>query len=140
MGGILGGAALGVLGLCVGLGTLIYYNNIRNLEIPILGIVMGYGTFAQYVYFFVLIAAIFTTAIANGYGFLKRVSMEFKMPLKKITPLFIIASMVFAQVGFSKMVEKLYTLFGYVGIFEVLVILIYFISRKVNKIKKRILR
>lgn len=139
-GGIIGGVTLGILGFFIGMATLIYYGTIENLEIPMLEIVLYYGSFIQYIYLFVLMAAIFTTAVASGYGFMKRVSVEFNLSYKKILPIFILASIIIAQIGFSKMVGRIYPLFGYVGIFEVFLIILYFINRKFTIIKKRFRR
>lgn len=132
-GGILGGASLGMLGLCVAVTTLVHYDKIKELEIPMLGIVMDYGHNIQYIFLFVLFAAIFTTAIANGYGFLTRVSYEFNLRYKLVIPFFIVLAIIFAQIGFSNMVGRIYPLFGYIGIFEAMMILMHFINYKITK-------
>lgn len=132
-GGILGGAALTLLGLSVVIATLIYYDKIEGLEIPILGIVVNYGQHIEYIFLLVLIAAIFTTAVANGYGFLTRFCDEFDLTYKSVIPYFMLTSVLVALIGFSTMVTKLYSFFGYIGIFELFIILIYFIHYKINK-------
>lgn len=137
MGGIIGGITLGFLGLCIVMATLIYYDRVEALEIPMLGIVLHYGFAIRYIYFFVLIAAIFTTAVSSGYGFVNRVSVEFNISYKSILPVFILTSIIIAQIGFSKMVGQIYPLFGYVGLFEVFIILLYFIGWKLNRVNKR---
>ena len=134
-GGILGGAALALLGLSVAIATFINYEKISALEIPILAIVMDFGQGVEYIFFLVLLAAIFTTAVSNGYGFLTRLCAEFNLSYKSVIAFFMLAAVIVSQVGFSNMVSKLYSLFGYIGIFEVIIILIYFISYKINKSK-----
>ncbi|NLM13039.1 MAG: hypothetical protein GX209_04760 [Epulopiscium sp.] len=137
LGGILGGVTLGVLGLCIVMVTLLHYDNVEGLEIPMLGIVFNYGSAIEYIYIFVLMASIFTTAVASGYGFMNRAAVEFNVSYKSILPVFILSSIIIAQIGFSKMVGQIYPLFGYVGLFEVFVILLYFINWKLNRVHKR---
>ncbi|NLK98939.1 hypothetical protein [Defluviitalea saccharophila] len=136
-GGILGGVTLGILGFCIVIATLLHYDTVEGLEIPMLAIVLNYGSVIEYIYLFVLIAAIFTTAVASGYGFINRVAVEFNYSYKSILPIFTLTSIIIAQIGFSKMVGQVYPLFGYVGLFEVFVILLYFISGKFNRVNKR---
>ena len=132
-GGILGGAALALLGLSVAIATFINYEKISALEIPILAIVMDFGQGVEYIFFLVLLAAIFTTAVSNGYGFLTRLCAEFNLSYKSVIA-FMLAAIIIYKVGFLNMVTN-YSLFGYIGIFEVIIILIYFISYKINKSK-----
>jgi uncharacterized membrane protein YkvI len=137
-GGILGGAALGILGFFMAMATLIHYGKIQGLEIPMLAIVLQYSPLIQNIYLFVLMAAMFTTAVANGYGFISRISVIAKVSQKTCIVIFTLFSMVIAQVGFSNMVAKVYPIFGYIGIFEVVMILLYFIHYKCGGIKRRI--
>ncbi|WP_058486678.1 YkvI family membrane protein [Defluviitalea phaphyphila] len=134
LGGIIGGLVLGVLGICIGMVTFIHYGNIKDIEIPMLEITAKYGFLIEYIYLIVLFSAIFTTAVANGYGFLNRVCFEFNVSYKFILPIFILISILIAKIGFSKMVGEIYPIFGYVGIFEIFVILLYFVNIKIRKI------
>lgn len=132
-GGILGGIALGILGLSLVMATMINYGKVQGLEIPMLEIVMQYGKSMQYIYLFVLFAAMFTTAVANGYGFISRMSDVLHIPFYMFTILFILVSIVVAHIGFSNMVGKLYPIFGYIGLFEIILILLYFINSKLKR-------
>lgn len=132
-GGILGGGSLGVLGLCLGIATLIYYGKINNVEIPMLTIVMDHSKLIFNTYIIILICAMFTTAVANGYGFISRVTT--RIPIKKknlLNPIIIAISIIIAQMGFSNMVSKIYPIFGYLGIFQVILILIYCIHVRIS--------
>ena len=84
---------------------------------------MDFGQGVEYIFFLVLLAAIFTTAVSNGYGFLTRLCAEFNLSYKSVIAFFMLAAVIVSQVGFSNMVSKLYSLFGYIGIFEVIIIL-----------------
>jgi len=130
---ILAGVSLSVLGLCLGVATLINYGKIKEVEIPMLEIVMGYIQTIQYIYLFVLISAMFTTAVANGYGVIDRMRNIFKIKSNYISSIIIILAMVVAQFGFSNMVGKIYPIFGYIGIFQIVIILLYFVVSKIKK-------
>jgi uncharacterized membrane protein YkvI len=129
------GMGLGLLGVALGTITLINYTNIQGVEIPMLAIVMQYAPFIQYIYIFVIIAAMFTTAVANGFGIVAKVKNKLKSKYKeRYTIVFIGISIVFAHIGFSNMVEKVYPIFGYIGLLELILILLYFIKYKMKKL------
>ncbi len=134
LGAYLAGIALGLLGIVLGLIVLIYYSDIRGVEIPLLTIVMKYAPLVQYIYILVLISAMFTTAVANGYGILNKINelKTIRIHYKVKLALFILIAIIFSQIGFSNMVGKVYPLFGYFGVFEIILILLYFIKYKIN--------
>ncbi|MGL4345244.1 MAG: YkvI family membrane protein [Cellulosilyticaceae bacterium] len=129
-GGILGGIGLGVLGLSIGLSTLIYYDQIKNLEIPMLGVLVNYTHFIQTIYLVVLVLAMYTTAIANGYGVLQNLKARIKVNDKLLIVLTTIMAMMAAKMGFSNLVSKVFPVFGYVGLFEIIMILVYYSCMK----------
>lgn len=139
VGAIMAGSVLGLLGLCLGIATLINYGKIIGVEIPLLAIVMQYTPLMQYTYICVLIAAMFTTAVANGYGFVSRMSSVLHVNQRRFTLVFILIAIIIAQLGFSNMVSRIYPLFGYIGIFEVVLILLYFIFIKVKRLRSKYL-
>ncbi|NLL71708.1 MAG: hypothetical protein GX238_11345 [Epulopiscium sp.] len=132
-GGILGGVALGGLGLCLGLVNLCYRGRIEYVEIPLLEIVMCYAPIIQWIYFFILFSAMFTTAVSSGYGFANRISTLFSLPTFLAIILTIMGGGMIARLGFSNIVRKIYPLFGYGGILEVSMILLFFIRWKIRK-------
>lgn len=132
LGGLLGGIALGIIGLCIGIPILIHYEKIKGLEVPIMGLLLDYSLWIQYLYFFVLIIAMFTTAVANGYGFLERISDYTKIPWNRLIIIFTLLSIIVSQIKFSHIVAKIYPLFGYVGLFEILLIFVYYISMRLK--------
>ena len=131
-GGIIGGIALGMIGIFLGTALLCYRGKIEFVEIPLLEIVMYYAPIIQWIYFFVLIAAMFTTAVSNGYGFANCLSKLFS--LSKNTSIFItiIGGVFVSKLGFSNIVKKVYPVFGYGGLFEISMILIYFFQYKIK--------
>lgn len=133
---LLGGISLGLIGLIFGLILLLNYDNIFGFEIPILEIVMNYSTLIQYLYIILLISAIFTTAVANGFGIIEKLKENKKLFRNKSLSLnigIIVAAILFSNIGFSTMVGKIYPIFGYIGMLEIICISIYFIKHEKRK-------
>lgn len=122
-GGIMGGIGLGVLALFIIVPTLILYTDISNLEIPMLKIASNLGRKEGIIYTLVLWCSMFTTAIASGFGCVKRLSYFFKINQRMTAIIFCIITMPLAKIGFSNLVSNLYPLFGYLGFFMVTFIL-----------------
>lgn len=129
------GICLGLIGLILGVIILIYYNDVTGMEIPLLAIVMKYEPIVQYIYIIVLLSAMFTTAIANGFGIIIRLKKKnnSKMRNMALIMVIIIFAIMFSQVGFSYMVGRIYPIFGYIGLFEIILILTYFIKLKIRE-------
>lgn len=116
-GGILGGLGLGIMAIFILLSTLILYTDVYSIEIPMAKVAQRLGSWCGYMYSVVLWLAMFTTAIASGFGCVNRVSSSFKGNQLFISGAFCIIAIPFAKVGFSSLVSKLYPLFGYLGLF-----------------------
>lgn len=125
---VIGGGCMGLLGLCIGGVMAIYYEQIRNLEIPMLAVIWNYGKMVQGCYLFLLISAIFTTAIGNGYGAIKWLEEKTGGGGIALRLGFISLGGMFSIVGFSGFVERIYPLFGYLGLIELLFIGIYVVN------------
>lgn len=120
--GILGGFMMALLGVAVGIALFYAPEDFSNVDIPLLNIVTGYGTYFRSVYIFMLLAAIFTTAVGNGFGalaWLKEKLKRYHIPNKILIFAFICASACLSSVGFSDFVGKIYPLFGYLGLIEI---------------------
>lgn len=95
---------------------------IKDLELPLLQVMLEFGNIFQYLYGFVIIISIFTSAISTGYSFLQNVSKKEKY--HKIILLFMcITAVIISPIGFSKLVEILYPIFGFLGLIQILFIL-----------------
>lgn len=97
---------------------------IKLIEIPLLYITNSYGEVYKYVYSFVLIIAIVTSAISAGYGFLENVTNN-KRKYLKYALLICIVSIFVSNLGFSNLVNILYPLFGILGLIQIFFILKY---------------
>jgi len=138
LGSFLAGIALGMIGLILGFVILVHYKDIQGIEIPMLAIVMRYAKVVQYIYIIVLISAMFTTAVANGYGILSKLNINKAKGGKVKLAFFISVAVVFSQIGFSNMVGKVYPIFGYIGIFQIILIMLYFAKLKWDELKAKV--
>lgn len=137
-GGIIGGIGLGVLGLSIGLSTLIYYSQVSMLEIPMLGILLGYPKMLKYMYMIILLVAMYTTAIANGYGVIENLSCRIKVEKNWIILGVSRLGFLGAQLGFSNIVANVFPIFGYIGYFEIIMIIVYYGCMRIEYRRKGI--
>lgn len=96
--------------------------NVSNLEMPVVFIVGKYGIFYKYIYCLVVGIAIFTTAISVGYGYLQNYENNKEKYNKKII-LLILCSIIAIPIGFSKLIELLYPIFGGIGLVQSLYVI-----------------
>ena len=104
--------------------TINKIDGINNIEIPLLYVTNTYGESYKYIYSFVLIIAIVTSAISAGYGFLENITKS-KKNYKKLALLICIISILVSNFGFSNLVNVLYPLFGVLGLIQIFFILKY---------------
>ena len=91
---------------------------ISQLEMPLIEITMQFGKAFKYIYGFVIIASIFTSAISTGYSFLKNITKS-KDGYNAALLLICISSIFISNIGFSKLVETLYPIFGLLGLIQI---------------------
>ncbi|HZJ77091.1 MAG TPA: hypothetical protein VFC70_05215 [Oscillospiraceae bacterium] len=115
LGGILGGAVLGVLAMVILISLLILHTDIIGIEVPMIAVAGNLGAVWKQIYSVVLLLAMFTTAIANGYGCILGISNLIKIDTRVISVVVCIISMLLATLGFKKLVTFFYPLFGYIG-------------------------
>ena len=100
---------------------LSFYNLIYNLELPILYISNSSIKIFSYLYFFIILSAIFTTMISSGYSFINNFSKNnFKIKLI----IFLLFSFIFCIFSFSSLINFFYPLFGLIGFIQIFLILI----------------
>ena len=117
---ILCSVILSTLGICLFLLLLRGCGYVQNIELPMILITKGFGNMYPIIYGIVILIAIFTSAIASGYGFLKNVTQE---KYKKTMFLICFSSILIAPLGFSKLVNLLYPIFGILGLVQIYSIL-----------------
>lgn len=97
-----------------------YY--VQELELPLIEISLEFGKIFKYIYGFIIIISIFTSAISTGYSFLKNVTKNKKLYIYTLLIISIIGVLV-SNIGFSNLVEILYPIFGILGIIQIVLII-----------------
>ncbi|MCL2378922.1 MAG: hypothetical protein FWC77_07335 [Defluviitaleaceae bacterium] len=133
IGGVVGGGAITVLGLCMALPLFLHYSRIVSFEIPMLMIVLHYSAAFSILYLGVLISALITTAACNGFAVVQWLSRHGNMAKPKAAALICIVGVLAAHVGFSNIVRYVYPLFGLLGLFKIIVILFHGYARMRGK-------
>ena len=96
--------------------------DISQIELPVIYMVSFMGKLYKILYGFIIISSIFTTAISSGYGFLTNCSKSQKK--YKYLNLFIcISGTLISGIGFSKLINFLYPLFGILGLMQIFFII-----------------
>jgi len=130
-GGVVGGGIITLLGLALALPLFLYYNDVVNIEIPLLMIVVNYGRFFSILYLGVLVSALLTTAACNGFAVLQWLGSNGSGWLanrKKAAAAICLVGVAAAHIGFSRIVAYVYPLFGLLGLFMIFVIIWAFLS------------
>jgi len=129
VGGLLGGGIITILGLAMSLPLFLYYADIISLEIPFLHIASGYGHIFSILYLSVLISALLTTAACNAFAVLQWLDGRGYKNKIKTAGVLCILGVLAAHIGFSNIVIFVYPIFGFVGLFKIIVILITAVKR-----------
>lgn len=115
LGGLLGGILLGILALVILINLLISYTDIMGRQVPMLVIASNLGMIWKGAYSLILLIAMFTTAIANGYGFISGIHNLTGRNPGLISIVTCLVSIPLATLGFKNLVGFFYPFFGYIG-------------------------
>lgn len=96
--------------------------DISTLEMPIVYVVRNFFTKFKPLYAFIILSSIFTTAISIGIGFLQNISKN-KKSYAQFVLFMCITSLIVSNFGFSKLVNLVYPIFGYIGILQMISII-----------------
>ena len=109
--------------------------NIENLEMPAVYIVSKISRLVEYIYGFIILSSILTTSVSLGTSFLENVSKG-KKSYKQIAIFICISSIMVSKIGFSNLVSLLYPIFGYIGLIQIIkIILLKNVKSKQVKLK-----
>ena len=134
-GGLMGGLGLGALALFLIISLMLVYEDIKYLELPMLGVARYAVKNGDILYSFLIWIAMFTTSVSNSFGFLTRICDIIKMNFELAAVTFCITIILVAHIGFSNLVNMFYPLFGYLGSVFILIFIILSIYIKIrNKI------
>lgn len=114
-GALLGGFGLGLGALAINLAILTVPAEAARLEIPMVYIAGRFAPVIQAAYGFVLLAEIYTTAVANLYGFTTRLTPPDNPRFKTVAGGVAVAALGASLLGFSVLVRYLYAAVGIAG-------------------------
>ena len=100
-----------------------YYSEISIKELPMLYIAGKKGSIYRYLYGIIILISIFTSAVSAGYGFLENIAKP--KNYKKINLIICSLSVAVSKIGFSYMVNLLYPVFGFIGLLQIGIIMMY---------------
>ena len=126
----IGGLALTVLALCFSFPLFRHFSLLEFAEVPMYRIAQFHGSLVQLLYIVILLAAIFTTAVSNAFAAFGYVQRKLKLNPAAIKITGAVISVVIAHVGFSGIVNHVYSFFGYVGLFEIIAIVVFWLKLK----------
>jgi len=124
IGGLLGGAVLTLLGICMALPLYLYFADIISVEIPFLVIVVGYGRTFTLMYMALMLCAIITTALTNAFALIEWTRAYIKINRRVQCIILTALGVPAAYIGFSNIVGYVYPVFGLLGIFQIVVVLL----------------
>lgn len=129
--GVIAALILVVLTFALGLATFLNYDTIVNIPIPALELLRDHQLW-QRLYVIVLLGAMYTTAVSDGFGFVSRMQSIWPNKRSELCIVVTIIALLLSHIGFSDMVAKGYRLFGYIGIGQILFIVVKCIPKKEN--------
>lgn len=89
-----------------------HFTEIENIELPTVFIAGKLGIFYKYACGFAILAAIFTTAISSGYGFLNNLNIKNSKSYVFAALAICLFSVLLSNIGFSTLLNLLYPLLG----------------------------
>lgn len=94
----------------------------KQVEIPIIYLARQYGSLYKNIYSFVVLIAIFTTAISSGYSFLNNCTKN-KKQYTILACIISILAIIFSSLGFEKLLNLLYPILGFLGLIQIFFVL-----------------
>lgn len=124
VGAIVGSGVLCLLIFIIRAALNVYYDKILYSEMPMLDMAVLRGNIYRLVYIFVLFTSICTTAVSHGFGILSR--FRFKTVRGRVigAAVFCLAALPFSDLNFSFLVASLYSVFGYIGLLWLAILVI----------------
>ncbi|MBQ8298592.1 MAG: hypothetical protein IJX99_01775 [Clostridia bacterium] len=120
--GMLSAFFLAVMGLVIYFVCQKFYPQILTIEIPTLQIAEFCGKNISVFYSAVIMFAIITTAFSTGYSFLR---MRDEKNYVRNAFLICTLALAFSNIGFSKLINTFFPLFGIVGVVQIIGIIVF---------------
>lgn len=113
LGGLTGGFILYILGMAILYSILLHFIEIQYVDVPMLKISNYISKDYGKIYSLILWIAMFTTALANGFGFVNRLGRSRNRII--VIVIFSISTIPLARLGFAKLIGIIYPVFGLIG-------------------------
>ena len=126
---ILGGIFILSIGIFMLIPLIKHYEYIQNSTLPMLKLVEN-KELIKNVYGITVLCAIFTTAVSNGVTLESAFDEKYNTKGISLKIIIILLGILFSLMGFSSIVNIVYPIFGVIGMFEILVIIIRFFVSK----------
>lgn len=114
---LLSGGTLFLMGAVLLCALFMFENELEGVSVPVLYIAEKINKVSGYVYALVLYMAMITTAVSSGYAFLSFLKKYVRINYMVLAFMLCAVSVPMAYVGFADLVDKLYTFFGFLGMF-----------------------
>lgn len=97
-------------------------SNVNMLELPTVYVAGRIGKIYQYIYGFIILVSIYTSAISAGFGVLEN-HINNPKKYKHIAIAMCISAIFVSQLGFSNLINSLYPIFGLLGTIQIALIM-----------------
>ncbi|WP_080875955.1 YkvI family membrane protein [Oceanobacillus timonensis] len=122
-GGFLGGLALFFILLWIHF-SLSVFPETFPYEIPMAEIVQHFGALIHVLFLVVIYGEIFNTVVGNVFGITRQLQSAFHLRYRHAVLIILLVISLISQVGYGKLLSVLYPLFGYLGLFFLLFLLV----------------
>ncbi len=130
LGAVCGGLSLGIFAMVIGAG-LLRFPEVMGFEIPMVAVAGKLGDWSAFFYVVVLWLAMVTAAIGNAFSLACRAVGSDKANYHRATILLLVMVFPLAGIKFSRIVEVVYPICGYIGLIF-LPVLLYYWGRMVH--------
>ncbi|MGE5473244.1 MAG: hypothetical protein ACM3UU_03370 [Ignavibacteriales bacterium] len=108
-----------------------FYSFALNYQMPVINIIKELQLPAGWAYGIVLLCAMFSSSVTSGFCFLNRISDLIPLGQKINAVIICLLALPLSVISFSGMIGWLYPVFGYLGLFQVIVAIFGGLSTKV---------
>lgn len=133
----LGAAGLGLSLLLVFIGIVSSFPEVAGYEVPMAYLASTIHPLGGPFYTLVFLAEVYTTAVANLYGFAARITREGSPAFRWTTVITGLAGVLAASAGFSTLVRVVYPLVGWAGLALLIALIIDYIRRRSTYRRRR---
>ena len=132
-GAVAGGLTLGIIGVLAVLSMFMNIKVLAGFEVPLAYLASAVSPKAGIVYSIVLFIGIYTTAVGCLFALEDKLSPTLQVNPKFFNLCILAAALLLCDVGFSKLIETVYSISGYIGLFILAGITANFFKLNTNK-------